>query len=859
MLTPTTITFRTWLNHYERSYDANHFIEMIQTNTRALLGMITGESENVEHAIDKLLEFPYFATFVGYLDENKAVQVQVVHHFFKSSPPGIPFQEGNEAVYAIRGLGVDAEAIIFPLTVFAPSADLRGRTPTLADFKYVAGDWKKTESLRCAPAPTPEEITADQLANGDPLPMGRARRCGGIIPPFLVPCFKSGNPAISLHAMLTEIKDYADEELDDEEKDNFWKAAYPILQRLWFMTLTFSDARFPNFFAPGFAELNTTPGEDWATEKGKFIASQYSIAHKEQQNETTATITQENLLLPPNVTTAPIPPPNVNGTNTVPAVAGGAQTRGNTTTGGGTTTTGNQHGNGGNQQQQGAATGATNQGTVPPNQQPTAADILQQILLQQQQQQQNQQQHQAAGGGGTYANTIQHQGGGNQQTQPPPGHYHFQQQNQPIDPTLVAILASLSDVCAKQVAQASDRESGEGGQGRTPWKNRFSVLKQNLLLFASATSEKQVPKEPAEAYLVVLESKKEQAHYSVQHAINKVKGGTQSIDLAFSTSLYNGNLSNVEGSGGTPQGLSTFFSVPAPIVRDTTAMGSEELDLCIKTNNLTAAQIKSLTKSQVQVPAHGYMVRETLENHLYTIDFLFGDKSHIYCKLAWLIGETKKHRRKFDEMFTNKPAYVACLLQAIDIKIQLFLESCSTAATVDEVNFAVLDFAKEANSFLLQEPLNTHLPLIVQQLVNAMNAPKGDSPTGRNKRGGGGKGKVTDEDIVEKSKRKKGEGADGKGGKPSLNTEVKNTSPVDPSWIKKNESYKVFSKHVETVPTLNGKAICIKYHVKGACGWGENCTRKNTHTDKFDDDTKEKFDTWIKMCRGKTTPPEDNN
>ena len=141
-----------------------------------------------------------------------------------------------------------------------------------------------------------------------------------------------------------------------------------------------------------------------------------------------------------------------------------------------------------------------------------------------------------------------------------------------------------------------------------------------------------------------------------------------------------------------------------------------------------------------------------------------------------------------------------------------------------------------------------------------MNSPsKGESPTGRNKRGGGGKGKITDEDIEEKSKRKKGEGAEGKGGKPSLNTEVKNTSPVDPSWIKKNESYKVFSKHVETLPTLNGKAICIKYHVKGACGWGDNCTRKNTHTDKFDDETKEKFDTWIKMCRGKTTPPEDNN
>ena len=118
-----------------------------------------------------------------------------------------------------------------------------------------------------------------------------------------------------------------------------------------------------------------------------------------------------------------------------------------------------------------------------------------------------------------------------------------------------------------------------------------------------------------------------------------------------------------------------------------------------------------------------------------------------------------------------------------------------------------------------------------------------------NKNQGGGKNKVTDADIDDKNKKRKQDGAkgDGKGGKPTPIEAVKNTSPVDASWIVKGESLMGFHKNIKTVPTLDGKPICIKYHVKGTCH--ADCMRKASHTDKFDDDTKAKFGDWVKACR----------
>jgi hypothetical protein len=54
---------------------------------------------------------------------------------------------------------------------------------------------------------------------------------------------------------------------------------------------------------------------------------------------------------------------------------------------------------------------------------------------------------------------------------------------------------------------------------------------------------------------------------------------------------------------------------------------------------------------------------------------------------------------------------------------------------------------------------------------------------------------------------------------------------------------------MKTVPNHQGNPICVKYHVKGVCTYGDGCQRKLTHTNKFDEATTAAFDAWASKCR----------
>ena len=183
------------------------------------------------------------------------------------------------------------------------------------------------------------------------------------------------------------------------------------------------------------------------------------------------------------------------------------------------------------------------------------------------------------------------------------------------------------------------------------WKNRFPAQKQAFLLLASASPDKVVPTKPKEEYVTMLESKKEFAKSMVQHGIATQRGGTQVINHALASALYSGNFYNPEGNG-APKGISIFFAVPAPFAGNTSAMSEAELELRLKGKDLiTPAHIQALTKSQVQIPNDGYVIRSTLENQLCLLDYIFGKTSHMYIQLEKLLATTKnqQYKRTFDE------------------------------------------------------------------------------------------------------------------------------------------------------------------------------------------------------------------
>jgi len=242
MMSVTNLAYHTWLQLYEESFPTDYSnLYACNTNQVALEGMALGESDDPDKVIEKLLEFPFFGTFMPFVKEGEfKLSVCILHHFFKNSPQGVRFRAGKEEAFAWKGFGPDAMVIELNPSAFQIIDDMKGRTPTLRDFIQVAGVPEKVDRLDEADESsfTNENIKNQELDNGDPLPFAQLRRCGGVIPPFLIPCFKSENPRDILHECLAKIRYRVEDDLGGPGEDdglNFWKACFPFLQRLWMM------------------------------------------------------------------------------------------------------------------------------------------------------------------------------------------------------------------------------------------------------------------------------------------------------------------------------------------------------------------------------------------------------------------------------------------------------------------------------------------------------------------------------------------------------------------------------------------------------------------------------------------------
>jgi hypothetical protein len=164
--------------------------------------------------------------------------------------------------------------------------------------------------------------------------------------------------------------------------------------------------------------------------------------------------------------------------------------------------------------------------------------------------------------------------------------------------------------------------------------------------------------------------------------------------------------------------MSIFFAVPAPLIGGEAKMTQDEFDLCKNSNNLSLAQIKSATHSQVQIPKDDNDFKATLKNFLCIVDFVLGKDSFVYAKLNVLLQAIEKnngsraHRETYP-VTTFDSKFVASLMQAIDIKVNIFIESCAKETLFSNVNFGFVDFTEEVNCILTRKSIGIVLPPLI--------------------------------------------------------------------------------------------------------------------------------------------------
>lgn len=414
----------------------------------------------------------------------------------------------------------------------------------------------------------------------------------------------------------------------------------------------------------------------------------------------------------------------------------------------------------------------------------------------------------------------------------------YNHQLQALAEQTAAVSMQNADTNAAIAQLLTNNQTSSGGS--KSYTTRFHAKLRTFLAYASATGTNHaLPKEPNDDYKTFLESPKSQSSHLAQHNLRNQRDASLLVDHSMVTMLYTADFIN-HTNDDYPRGLSIFFSVPAPVVGGTGSMSAEMLALCKETHNLTVEQIKKLSTPTIQIPSTDQGLKDTVANHVKLVDFSMGTDATIKLALQTLRTSLDTHSCAVAILVARDPTFIPGIMATVDNKVQMFLRSCTTATTTDEVSWEALDFSKEIQGIAQLMP--THgavmVPLAVQRILDRPTRPGAGTDRGNGKRG---KGENTEDGKPTGNKKPKNK-------RPDRTSNEKNPTPIAAWILKPGEPMGPFHKNIPSAPTANGETICIKWHILGACPHGQDCSRKGTHA-PLDEATSKEMAAWIKKCR----------
>jgi hypothetical protein len=105
------------------------------------------------------------------------------------------------------------------------------------------------------------------------------------------------------------------------------------------------------------------------------------------------------------------------------------------------------------------------------------------------------------------------------------------------------------------------------------------------------------------------------------------------------------------------------------------------------------------------------------DKFLLLLEFLFGTTSILYLQVQKVTAHLKKyeHEYEYDDCIHSQHWFIAKFLSFID-RIQLFLESCSTAPAVPNISFHQINFDTVLQS-IINGTFTMTLPTIIQNAL----------------------------------------------------------------------------------------------------------------------------------------------
>jgi len=290
----------------------------------------------------------------------------------------------------------------------------------------------------------------------------------------------------------------------------------------------------------------------------------------------------------------------------------------------------------------------------------------------------------------------------------------------------------------------------------------------------------------------------------------ETKGRSRSANISqgMSSALYTGIIR--APTPGMPENLSIFFT-PKKTSSTPTNLSQTLITQSLKSTEgqgLDTSEIKLATKQRISIPANYHDLLTQLENFKLLLAFIFGESSIIFLQFFTVTSHVKSYEHEYEERIQNHQWFLSKFISYLDRRIQLFLESCSTAATVTQINYSLLNFDNLLQS-IIDGTFSMDLPSVIQKALVPTTQPEPNQNTK----------KQTPEQPDAKTQNKR---TTPQRGEPSIN------SSIHPPWrLKDGETYSEhFVRRIDRTKLPNCD-VCLNYHIRGTCH--TLCTRADTH------------------------------
>ena len=358
---------------------------------------------------------------------------------------------------------------------------------------------------------------------------------------------------------------------------------------------------------------------------------------------------------------------------------------------------------------------------------------------------------------------------------------------------LTLAMAKIADLFQKQYS-----DDVKAKEQKEPGWARFTSASKSIILRAMTTDSDSEATEPTASFAEFCNQRT--AFIAHQHLLNffesRGRARVAAPSQGMSSAIYAGILR--APTPGVPENLSIFF-IPKKSPATKSNLSQHLIAQSLKSTEgqgLDTSEIKLATKQKISIPSTYHDLQTQMENFQLLLEFIFGASSILYKQFSLVVTHLRSFEHEYEERIQTHQRFIAKFISFVDRRIQLYLESCATASSVDKIAVSLINFDTITQS-IVDGTFSMDLPTI---LLNALEPSKPEpSPSNNNKKRG----------IQEDDK----DGGNPKRPSPNKGDPVINSSIHPPFRLNDGENYvEHFVRRIDRLklPTCD---VCLNYHM----------------------------------------------